>query len=166
MLRAGGQVEWPIALRGKQQQKIDKLLASTYDAAVKNTLEPKQMKELRTEMKNLREDMRKKCANDEIESSSYMRALDFYHALEKSIDALERPDARKELAGAYSPRARNVQELVDFMTDNGVKFAPATPGDETAYQATHDAFVRYARTAQSSAGFTSMNAPIPGGKKK
>ncbi len=72
------------------------------------------------------------------------------------MNALEKPDARKQLAGAYSPRARNVQELVDFMTDNGVRFAPATPGNENAYQVVHDAFVRYARAAQSSAGFTAM----------
>ena len=43
------------------------------------------------------------------------------------------------------------------MNENGTKFAPATPGNENAYQAAHTAFVRYARTAQSSAGFTALN---------
>ena len=42
------------------------------------------------------------------------------------------------------------------MTDNGVRFAPASPGNENAYQVVHDAFVRYARAGQSSAGFTAQ----------
>jgi hypothetical protein len=166
MLRAGGQVDWPPALRGAQQKKIDKDLAVAYEAAMSNTLDSKIMKQLRTDMKKLREDMREQLAKDEIEASSYMQAIEFYNALDSSVNALERPDARKQLAGAYSPRARNVQELVDFMADNGTKFAPAVPGNEGAYQATHDAFVRYARIAQSSAGFTALNAPVPMSNKK
>jgi hypothetical protein len=167
MLRAGGEVDWPPSLRGPLQKKVDKSLATAYQAAVDNTLDPKIMKQVRTDMKTLREDMRQRLAKDEIETRSYLQAIEFYNALESSVNALEKPDARKQLAGAYSPRARNVQELVDFMFDNGVKFAPATPGSENAYQATHDAFVRYARTAQSSAGFTSLNTPVSaGGKKK
>jgi hypothetical protein len=108
----------------------------------------------------MREGLREQLHKDEIEASSYMRAIEFYNSLEPSVNALERPDARKQLAGAYSPRARNVQELVDFMTDNGVKFAGASPGNENAYQATHDAFVRYVRTAQSSGGLHAMHAPL------
>ncbi len=169
MLRDGGQVDWPLGLQGKNQKSLDKLLPQAYNAAASGKLTPKLMKEIRTEMKTMRETLRKQCQNDEIETSSYLQAVEYYNALELSINALERPDAKKQLAGAYSPRARNVQELVDFMSDNGLKFAPATPGSENAYQVTHDAFVRYARNAQSSAGFASLNMPMqepPENKKK
>jgi len=168
MLRGGGQVDWPPALRGDLQKKVDKELTVAYDAAVKNMLNPKIMKQLRTDLKAIREDMRKQLAKDEIETSSYLQAIEFYNALESSVNALEKADARKELAGNYSPRARNVQELVDFMSENGTKFAPATPGNENAYQVAHDAFVRYARIAQSSSGFTSTNTQQhdPYAKKK
>lgn len=156
MLRDGGRVDWPVAIKGKYQQSLDKLLPEAYAAAGKGTLTPKLMKSVRTEMDALRQDMRDQLQKDEIDSSSYIQCIEFYNALQSSINALERPDARKQIAGSYSPRARNVQELVDFMTDNGVKFAPATPGNENAYQVVHDAFVRYARAAQSSTGFTAM----------
>lgn len=165
ILKAGGEVEWPLGLQGKHQKNLDKLLPQAYDGVVKGTLTPTLMKQVRTEMKAMREVLRKQCQNDEIETSTYMRALEFYNSLESSVNALERPDAKKQLSGAYSPRARNVQELVDFMTDNGLSFAPCTPGGEAAYQVTHDAFVRYARTAQSSTGFQSMHNPIPAPKK-
>jgi hypothetical protein len=162
MLRDAGRVDWPIGLQGKNQKNLDKLLPEAYTAAASGKLTPKLMKDVRTEMKTMRETLRKQCQNDEIETSSYLQAIEFYNALETSINALERPDARKQLAGAYSPRARNVQELVDFMSDNGLKFAPSTSGNENAYQVTHDAFVRYARNAQSSSGFQALNAPISG----
>ncbi|HZZ82479.1 MAG TPA: hypothetical protein VFE62_28530 [Gemmataceae bacterium] len=167
MLRDGGQVEWPIALMGDHQKKLDKLLPQAYSAAATGKLTPKIMKEVRTELKAMRQTMRDQLQKDEIETSSYLQGIEFYNSLESSVNALEKPDARKQLAGAYSPRARNVQELVDFMSDNGVKFAPATPGNENAYKVVHDAFVRYARAAQGSAGFTAMNAPVrtPGKKK-
>jgi hypothetical protein len=154
MLRDGGHVDWPIALQGKNQMALDKLLPQAYSAAATGKLTSKLMKDVRTEMKSMRETMRTQLQKDEIETSSYLQCIEFYNALDSSVNALERPDARKQLAGAYSPRARNVQELVDFMTDNGLKFAPATPGNENAYQAVQDAFVRYARSAQSSAGFS------------
>ena len=170
MLRDGGQIsDWPIGLQGKNQEKLDKLLPQAYDAAAKGKLTPKLMKEVRTEMATMREKLRVQVQKDEIDTSSYFQAIQFYNALSPAIDALERPDAKKQLAGAYSPRARNVQELVDFMSDNGLKFAPATPGNDNAYQVTHDAFVRYIRSAQSgSTGFQALNAPVsaPGNKKK
>jgi hypothetical protein len=160
MLRDGGQVEWPLALMGDHQKKLDKLLPEAYSAAAGGKLTPKLMKEVRKELKDMRQTMRDQLQKDEIETSSYLQGIEFYNSLERSVNALEKPDARKQLAGAYSPRARNVQELIDFMTDKGLLFAPATPGNENAYKVAHDAFVRYARAAQSSAGFTSMSAPM------
>src|ERR1700686_3692516 len=86
MLAGGGQVEWPVALRGPLQLKVDKSLAAAYNAAVDNTLTPKIMKQLRTDMKNVREDMRKQLAAEEIETSSYLQAIEFYNALDSSVN--------------------------------------------------------------------------------
>jgi hypothetical protein len=36
-----------------------------------------------------------------------------------------------------------VAELVQFLTDNGLVFASAAPGDETAYRALYDALAAY-----------------------
>ena len=105
-----------------------------FNATVKGTLDAKQMKQVRTEMKTMRETMRKQLQNDEIETSSYLQAIEFYNSLETSVNGLERPDARKQLGGDYRPRARNVQELVDYMTDNGLKFWTAAGGHSSASQ--------------------------------
>jgi hypothetical protein len=168
MLGKPGPLQWPLALRGPQQKKLDKLIPAAVEATKDDTLTPKQLKEIRTEMKSMREDIRKQYQREEIETSSYSLGLDFFHSLEDSINALERPDAKKQLAGSYTPKASNVQELVDYVTENGLSFAPAIPGNEPSYQVVHDACVRYVRTAESSAGFTSLSSQSTkaGGKKK
>lgn len=153
ILRDGGRVDWPIALITPQQKKLDKLLPAAYDAAGAGMLTPKLMKDIRTEMTSMREDMRTRLKNEEIETSSYLQAIEFYNSLLSSVDALERPDTRKQISGAYQARGRNVQELVDYMTENGLQFAPAAPGAENSYKVVHDAFTRYARAAQGSSGF-------------
>lgn len=159
LLRDGGRVEWPLALMGPQQEKLDKLLPQAFDATIGGKLTPKLMREIRTEMKTMRSTMREQLAREEIEGTSYMRAIEFYNSLESSVNALERPDARKQLNGTYSARGRNVQELVDYMTNNGLRFAAASPGSENAYFVVHDAFVRYSRTVESSLGSQASRAP-------
>lgn len=168
MLRASSIVEWPIGLRGPEQKKLDKLIPQACDGVINGTLEPKTMKSIYTEMSTMRERIKVEYQKDVMDVTTYSRAVEFYNSLDKSIRALERPDAKKQLTGAYSPRARNVQELVDFMTDNGVQFAASTPGNENAYQVTHDAFVRYSRTAQGSSGLQALNTPVkaPAPKRK
>jgi hypothetical protein len=168
MLRDGGKIEWPTALRGPEQKKLDKLLPAAVQATIDGELDAKLLKEVRKELKSMRESIRKKYQAEEIETASYVRALEVWDSLEPSVSALEARDAKKQLTGAYVPHVKNVQELVDFLTDNGVKFAPVSPGNENAYQVTHDAFVRYARAAQGSSGFQAVNAPAtaPPGKKK
>ena len=168
ILRDGGRVDWPLALVGPQQKKLDKLLPAAYDATAEGKLTPKLMKDVRDSNleDNFGENLRKNGSvrNDEIETSSYLQAISFFESLDSSVDALEKPDTRKQISGAYAARGRNVQELVDYMTEKGLKFAPAAPGQETAYKVVHDACVRYARAAQSSAGFQAMNSP-GGGKR-
>lgn len=161
ILRDGGRVDWPLATVGPNQKKLDKMLPAAYDAAGNGSLTPKMMNDIRKELKDLREDMRARLNKDEIDNSSYLDALDFYNSLSQSVDALARPDTRKQISGQYQARGRNVQELVDYMTDKGLKFAPAAPGAENAYQAVHDAFTRYARAATSSAGFQASASPYP-----
>lgn len=167
LLRDGGRVDWPLGLQGKNQEKLDKLLPQAYQGAATGKLTPKLMKEVRSEMSAMRETLRVQVSKDEIDTGTYFTAIQFYNSLSASIDALGRPDARRQLSGALSPKARNVQELVEFVSGNGLKFAPATPGNEAAYQVAHDAFVRYARTASGSQGFQALSSPIvPSGAKK
>jgi hypothetical protein len=150
MLRDGGQVPWPVALRGPYQRRLDPLFEAAYRATLNGTLDNKLLREIRTEMNAMRDNLRLQLKNEEIDTSTWITGIEFFHALENTVNALARPDARKQLNGTFEARGRNVQELVDYMTDHGLKFAPATPGHENAYRAVHNALVRYARAASGS----------------
>ena len=104
MLRDGGKVDWPIGLQGKNQQALDKLLPQAYDGVARGTLKPQVMKSVHSEMADMRQTLRTQLQKEEIDGSTYMQALQFYNALDSSITALERPDARKQIGGSYSPR--------------------------------------------------------------
>src|SRR5262249_19248285 len=97
MLGNKGPPQWPLGLRGPYQKKLDKMIPAAVQATIDDTLTPKMMKDIRTEMKAMREDIRKQYQREEIEGGSYSRALDFYDSLTTSINALERPDAKKQL---------------------------------------------------------------------
>jgi hypothetical protein len=58
-----------------------------------------------------------------------------------AVVALRKGDAVLYLdyAQKFAKGGRTVQELVEYMTKNGLKFAPAMPGDERAYQAVQTA---------------------------
>jgi hypothetical protein len=45
--------------------------------------------------------------------------------------------------GKWAPSGRTVAELVQHLSKNGLEFAPASPGDEAAYQALYQSFLAY-----------------------
>jgi hypothetical protein len=54
--------------------------------------------------------------------------------------------------GYWAPQARSVAELVQFMAEKGLRFAPAAPGDEPAYTALYHALAAYDATPVADAG--------------
>jgi len=100
-----------------------------------------------------------------VDGRSFMAAKDFLDSLETSLQVLNEPDSVQYLNGTYALKGSTVPELVDNMTAQGMKFAPATPGRESAYMALHSSFVSYARNAQSSTGFQADLPPVSPFKK-
>jgi len=68
-------------------------------------------------------------ASDAIEAASFLD--DFKTA----AAVFQRPDVSSYLNGAYAAKGGTVGELVRNMASKGLRFAPALPGDESAYAA-------------------------------
>jgi len=49
--------------------------------------------------------------------------------------ALQDPNVAHFFDRKYEARGKTVGDLVDYMSKNGLRFAPAVPGDEAAYRA-------------------------------
>jgi hypothetical protein len=47
---------------------------------------------------------------------------------------------------------KSVQEVTDYMIQNGLRFGPATPNDEAAYRAVHSLLANYNIAMNSNAG--------------
>ena len=73
----------------------------------------------------------------------YIDARSFLRQLDEAVRALELPGAGKYLGGNYAPRGQTVGELVEYMKANGLQFAPANAGSESAYLALYRAFRNY-----------------------
>jgi hypothetical protein len=147
LLRDGGKITWwPQILQGKDfatlREKLDKKLP---DAV--NTLKFGQPVEKGTldDIKAAVREARKELDNNiaRLLPSDYLEATRFLNQLDESIRALQNPNASNYFTGKWAAKANNVNELVKQMTDTGLRFAPATPGDEAAYRVLHNALVSY-----------------------
>jgi hypothetical protein len=162
LLKDRGKVTWPLALRGPYQEELDGLLPQVVSATVLGNLTPKLYKEVRSGVDNVEKDLKNKFFKDEVDAGSYMIAKRFVNDLRSAVNALQQPNAAKILDGAMAAKGRTVQELVQNMTQNGLRFAPALPGQEPAYFALQSAMASYAAGAQSPSGFRVQAGPPPG----
>ena len=63
----------------------------------------------------------------------FIQARDFLRSFDDALAALQQPDVADHFNGTYDLRSQTVLGLVKQMTDRGLRFAPAAPGDEAAY---------------------------------
>ena len=68
-------------------------------------------------------------------ASQAIEAAAFLARLKESAAVLQQPDVGGYLNGVYAAKGKTVIELVRYMASNGLRFAPALPGDEPAYRA-------------------------------
>jgi hypothetical protein len=85
----------------------------------------------------LDEKIRQLTPSDYIESKRFLNMLDHAHK------ALQDANVGNLLGNKSILKSKNVAELIKNMTDQGLRFAPAAPGDEGAYKAVHSALLSY-----------------------
>ena len=90
----------------------------------------------------------------------YLEARKYVNYLSDALRALADKNVANYLSrdGArprYSARGKTVADLIDYMTREGLKFAPALPGDEAAYRMLYTALAAYDNALQQSASRTS-----------
>jgi hypothetical protein len=88
----------------------------------------------------------------DVPTVQYVRAKRFLADLEKDAKVLRQPDAASYFSRKYDPKAKNVEELLQYMAKNDLRFAPALPGDEAAYLALYRSLAVYDVSANLQAG--------------
>jgi hypothetical protein len=146
ILRDDGRVSWPVALQGRmsvpQRKELDEKLRELVKGAYRDKLDVNLLKDVRTEIDKMRDDLVNR-VND-TPTAQYMDAKRFLQEFHEASVALEKGEApiqakfQREIEGG-----RSVQDLVEYMVKNGLRFGPATASDEPAYRAVHSALATY-----------------------
>jgi hypothetical protein len=138
VLKNGGRLSWPAALTGAPVQGPRDHLGALAPEVVRqagNTgnVDPGTLRQMADDVNQLRALLR---ANvKELSFQSYTEARDFLQRFDDALVALGQPDVANYFNGKYALNAETVLGLVKQMSDAGLHFAPAAPGDEAVYAA-------------------------------
>ncbi len=142
---------WPVGLTGSEFDGERKKLERNMAAAVSevehgNRVEAARVRDLNDAVDKMTEDLGAQIG--EITPSQYIEARNYLRLLGNAIRALSGPDAANYINNKYAAKGKTVSDLVKNMA--GLRFAPATPGDEQAYKALQEKLSRYYYASQPS----------------
>jgi len=150
VLKNAGRLNWPAALTGAAFQEPRDRLAALAPEAVRQTVrdrgvDPDTIRRMAGDVDQLHKLLRQKARDLAFEP--FTEAKVFLQNFDDALVALRQPNAVDHFNGTYDLSARTVFGLVKEMTDIGLRFAPAGPGDEAAYAVLRDALAECDRAA-------------------
>jgi hypothetical protein len=146
LLKDNGNLKWPEALKKPPFDKVQSQLAKNIKAAVdqlkaNKPLDDSQVKEIRADSKDLRQTLESRSAD--LTDTQYIESKRFLNGLSDAVKALADKSAVKHFNGTWTPRGKNIAELVWWMSKQGLIFAPATLGDESTYNSLYNSLRDY-----------------------
>jgi len=146
LLRDGGRLQWPASLQRPEYAEAKKSLSLLLPAAIQQVTSSHSVagnvgRDIQAALNSLDDTLKKNI--NELTPSQYIESRRYLNFLKEGVKALQGDQAADYLNGKYAAKGKTVAELIKYMTENGLKFAPATPGAEGAYRALHFALVAY-----------------------
>jgi hypothetical protein len=138
---------WPSALQEEQYEEPRKRLARNLRMAAealkdRDAPDRATLQDLKADYNALSKDLESSVGD--LSPSQYIEARRFLGQVRDAIRGLSDPKA-----ASWAPRGQTVGELVDYLRSNGLEFAPATEGDERAYNALYQALRAFERSLDS-----------------
>lgn len=157
LLKEGGKLDWPLGLRvlapaletQQIRDRMDKLLPAAIDQAARGAVDPGLVQRLEADVARLKTLVLASVGITSLEQYAHSRR--FVDQLEDAVKVLRQRDADHYLSGKYAARGGTVPELIDYMTRNGLRFAPVTAGRESAYVSLYQALAAYATAVRNPA---------------
>jgi hypothetical protein len=142
LIKSGGKLNWPPVLQEPPLDKPSKALDRKLREAVEQLKdrEPVSSTTLQ-DIDNLYKELNDRLSDraDELSPSQYIEAKRYLNQVGQAVRALRDKNAVRHFDNSWTPKGKNVAELVDFMRREGLEFAPATEGDESAYNSLYNA---------------------------
>lgn len=146
LLQNGGKVNWPLALEGgdfqADRERLDALLPDAVRQAKANDrVDAATLRDVTAAADRVGRALRESIKD--IPPAQHMEARRFLGSLEDALRVLRSPNAGKYLNGTFAAQGKTVPDLIEYMKNNGLRFAPAVTGGESAYLALHQALADY-----------------------
>jgi hypothetical protein len=146
ILKDRGKLSWPLVLQSPEFDAPRKELSTLAGDAVEqvklnNPVGAATLRDMRADVRRMSDTLLREVG--EVAPSEYVEGKRYLASLDSAIRALQDPNVGSQLNQSWAPRVRDVGSLVDFMTQKGLKFAPATAGDEPAYRHLYQQMLSY-----------------------
>ncbi len=147
LLKGDGSLDWPLPLQDAKFAEDRKRLSEQLAQAIEqvklgNRVEPGRIKDMRAELDRMSDTLDRSVAD--MSPTKYIEAMRYLNQLNDALRALEDRKVTSLVSNAWLGKTKNVAELVKYLGDNGLEFAPAvSSGDEAAYQALHSAMAAF-----------------------
>jgi hypothetical protein len=145
LLKDGGKLDWPFVLKGPdyapERQKLDELCPQAVREAMSGQVRDETINAMTQVVDNLRNKIDGQVQT--LPANTYIKCSRYCNELRSTVLGLQSPEVAKKLNGQWSAQGNNVAQLIDDMTNKGLKFAPVTPGDETSYTAMYQSLISY-----------------------
>jgi hypothetical protein len=147
LLKNDGKLNWPIALRGMDgarelRDEIQVAISKAYGEAKEGKpVDPNTVQKIDDYSKKLQNMLVKNVGT--VPFAQYSEGKTYMKQLDDAVQVLKKGDAGEFINGSFTPKANTVGELVQFMSQKGLQFAPATGNEQAAYLALHKALVAY-----------------------
>jgi hypothetical protein len=138
---------WPVPLQRPEFAETRKALTDEIQLAVDQAkvggpVEQNKVANIKNNVEKMQEILRGQI--NDMQPRDYMVAKRYLGMLEDASRALSDPNVSNFLGtNKWTAQGKTVSELVRNMTEQGLQFAPATPGGEWAYQALYNAMRDY-----------------------
>jgi len=150
LLKQPSKLNWPFALRtlppqgqAKQlREQIDTLLIQAKKQALSGQVAADVLTTLSNDINQLSSILLAVVGSTSF--SDWVAAKNFLKDLNQAVTVLQQPDVAKYVNGTYSAQGYTVEQLVAYMTQNGLSFAPAVAGEDGAYEALYQVLRAYA----------------------
>jgi hypothetical protein len=145
ILKDGPKLTWPVVLRDDRFQAtrtvVDIQTAKAVEQAKKGAVDPELISQVRETLETMKVIL-KQMVKD-VSPGPYMDGKRYLGELDQSYVALKSPDVANYFNGRWSAQGATVFDLVEYMTKNGLQFAPANSGDQSFYTAFYHSLLSY-----------------------
>lgn len=147
LLKHAKRLGWPMVLRQAEyktaRDQVDALLPRAAEQARKGKVDAAILTDLSKSEETMQQQLMEQVGD--ISPIQYIEAKRFLVRLGRLLKTLAEPDVDVyfKLTDQLAARGKTVDELVKFMTEKKLLFAPAVEGDEDAYVVLHKALLAY-----------------------